>query len=580
MIVKDNSKQYKDFFDKLNTALKYEGDLKISDINDYFMELNTIKENVLNGAAGFDPYMLILPNENDEPIFAINANTRAITVPSAFSTGVGVQGDDLAEIIYFSIDRYFDTTDLYDKEIFVQWEAPNGDKGLSITINKTLNLLPNKVVFGWPITQEMTMQAGSIKFAIRFYEREENTKPGELPRLIYSFSTLTSTVKINPALDFNIDTEDDVNSFKTIDKNAIIYKMMRNSSASGLDAKAAAPTIDEADCTPDFAPAEFNVGQKFEGRARFGEEDSADGYGTISYSWYRSLNDNYKDSILIEADPALEYKPIDGKETKKTYETYYIENNGQYEVYNGTIPNSDGITIYKRYTSYVPDKAGYYYFVAKNSAGRGNENKTNSNNWLIAFAKKANVDCSELLHTIMVDSQATLSPSISVGDDGVLTYQWYKGETSDGDYSAINEATSPTLNVNEEGYYFIKVVNSKNNDTTETIGDKMRVTTPAGEFTAPTTWLYYVNGSIKPTRLANIGSVIKVELQEQPQKSDNISYQWYYSSTGDEDSYILLPGKTSKEYVIEQTGVYRVKITNTYNLNTKEADSEYFTAIS
>ena len=578
MIVKDNSKQYKQFFDKLNIALGYKGDKEISDINDYFMELYNIKEGVVNGTVGFDPYMLILPNENDEPIFTIDANTRQITVPPAFNAGVGVQGDDLAEVIYFSIDRYFDTTDLYDKEIFIQWEAPSGDRGLSIAINKTLNLLPNKVVFGWAISKEMTTKAGAIKFAIRFYEREAQ---GEAPKLIYSFSTLTSTVKINPALDFDIDTEDDVNAIGAIDKSALIYKMMRNSSASGLDAKAVAPTIDETDCTPDFAPAEFDVGQKFEGRARFGEEDSADGYGTISYSWYRSLNDNYKDSILIEASPALEYKPIDGKETKKIYETYYIENNGQYEVYNGTIPNSDGITIYKRYTSYIPDKAGYYYFVAKNSAGRGNENKTNSSNWLIAFAKKANVDCSELLHTIMVDSQATLNPSISVEDDGVLTYQWYKGETSDGDYSAINEATSPTLNVNEEGYYFIKVINSKNNDTTETIGDKMRVTTPAGEFTAPTTWLYYVNGSIKPNRFATIGSVIKVELQEQPQKSDNISYQWYYSPTGpEEDSYILLPGKTSKEYVVEQAGAYRVKITNTYNLNTKEADSEYFTVMS
>ena len=61
---------------------------------------------------------LILPR--DEGLFEIDANSRKINIPAEFSrNGVGVQGDELAEIIYFSIDRYFDTTDLYDKDIFV-----------------------------------------------------------------------------------------------------------------------------------------------------------------------------------------------------------------------------------------------------------------------------------------------------------------------------------------------------------------------------------------------------------------------------------------------------------------------------
>ena len=35
--------------------------------------------------------------------------------------GVGVQGDEIAEILYFSIDRFFDAIDLAEKEILIQW---------------------------------------------------------------------------------------------------------------------------------------------------------------------------------------------------------------------------------------------------------------------------------------------------------------------------------------------------------------------------------------------------------------------------------------------------------------------------
>jgi hypothetical protein len=136
-------------------------------------------------------------------------------VPDSFATnGLGVQGDELAEIVYFSIDRYFDIIDLYDKEIFVQWEAPpapgsppnaKGDQGLSVTINKTLSYEAGKVVFGWPITSDITKYPGNVKFAVRFYERGTDSNGKTI--LTYSFSTLNAMAKINPALDFIINDE-------------------------------------------------------------------------------------------------------------------------------------------------------------------------------------------------------------------------------------------------------------------------------------------------------------------------------------------------------------------------------------
>ena len=151
MITKDIRQNYAKLLEEINDFFKYTGDDQLQDINDFFTDLKNIKDAVEQGAKKADPYWLILPRE--EGLFEIDANSRKITIPADFArNGVGVQGDELAEIVYFSIDRYFDITDLYDKEIFVQWEAPNGDPGLSVTINKTLNYAPGKVVFGWPIT--------------------------------------------------------------------------------------------------------------------------------------------------------------------------------------------------------------------------------------------------------------------------------------------------------------------------------------------------------------------------------------------------------------------------------------------
>jgi hypothetical protein len=53
---------------------------------------------------------------------------------------------------------------------------------LSPAINKTLLREANKIIFGWPISKEMTGKSGNITFSVRFFERENS-------KLTYSFST-------------------------------------------------------------------------------------------------------------------------------------------------------------------------------------------------------------------------------------------------------------------------------------------------------------------------------------------------------------------------------------------------------
>jgi hypothetical protein len=147
----------------------------------------------------------------DEPHFEINANTRAITIPGEFKkNGIGVQGDDLAEIVYFTIDRFFDAIDLNNTEIYIEWETPkNKTTGQAVKsvsepylqiIDKVVenDEQKDKLVFGWAISEAITKDSGTLKFAVRFLQRNDENK------IVYSFNTLTAQVTIHPNLGTDI----------------------------------------------------------------------------------------------------------------------------------------------------------------------------------------------------------------------------------------------------------------------------------------------------------------------------------------------------------------------------------------
>ena len=123
MITKQTT-DYSKLFEKASIALGAKSeDEYITSLNEYFMNIVDLVA-MENGLQ-----YTILPL--DEEPFVINANTREIEVPPSFKDGVGVQGDQAAEIIYFTIDRYFDATDLNTQNIYIEWRNVNGDEGLS-----------------------------------------------------------------------------------------------------------------------------------------------------------------------------------------------------------------------------------------------------------------------------------------------------------------------------------------------------------------------------------------------------------------------------------------------------------------
>ena len=99
-----NAAKYSALFDRATVDLKANGDIvddsAITSLEEYFAYIKNLSK--------LDKKYTILPV--DEELFEIDANSRVITVPASFKkNGIGVQGDEIAEIIYFKIDRFFET---------------------------------------------------------------------------------------------------------------------------------------------------------------------------------------------------------------------------------------------------------------------------------------------------------------------------------------------------------------------------------------------------------------------------------------------------------------------------------------
>lgn len=541
---------------------------ELLDINDYFTKLGSLKNLVIAGKA--DPRFLILPGKEDEKPFEIDANTRTIKIPDAFKNGIGVQGDNFAEIIYFSIDRYFDATDLFTQEAFIQWEAPaqganQKDTGLTYAINKTVNLEAGKVFFGWPISENITKVPGNLKFSVRFFTREPDEKDSKKFILKYNFSTLTATIKINPGLDFDL-SEDTYYQALLEDNRDAVMALYKNNEIRGLDANAIFPTF--VDWVPsigsyDLTDEKLANNNGFSTRAKLipNEDKNLNGFGKISYKWYYSAIADEDGSEIVENAKKEYYKETtDPVNLDDKGEFYYVKDGDTYRSYDSQ--TDEGKTIYYKYTSYMPDKAGYYYAEATNTAGKENFAKTKSEKWLINFAIPPEISIKGLEHTIMKNDSATLSPTITT-TGGETTYQWYKKVNKEDQPTEINGQINGTLTVSEEGYYSIKAINERNKDTKKITSGDMRVTYPASEFTLT----YSYGGQEASGATFDPESILPLSVRinfVNPNRTDNYTIEWF-EKTSKTEAISLGIGETCTP---NHTGTYYAKVTNQYNENT------------
>jgi hypothetical protein len=151
--------KYTDLFNEIRD--KSNGTINVNNLESFFGSIQEI--------AALDSKFLRLPL--DEPMFEIDANTRVISIPAHFkSNGLSVRGDNRAEMVFFSVDRYFDLTDLNNTNISINWKM-GADSGKIEDLQKlfsSTDILPGKLVFGWPIEDIVTKKSGALSFAIEF----------------------------------------------------------------------------------------------------------------------------------------------------------------------------------------------------------------------------------------------------------------------------------------------------------------------------------------------------------------------------------------------------------------------------
>ena len=145
-------------------------------------------------------------------IYEIDLNTRRIFGPESLSC----QHDHNAELILFSVDRYYGTLDLADTCCIVQFKTVDkyGDTFLGIYPIRFYDTLTayyeGKILIPWTISHAVTQTATTIEYNVRFYSVEEVKVQNNLEevtqyRLDFNLSTLPATAQVLSTLDIDDD---------------------------------------------------------------------------------------------------------------------------------------------------------------------------------------------------------------------------------------------------------------------------------------------------------------------------------------------------------------------------------------
>ena len=441
----------------------------------------------------------------DEDCFEINANTRAITIPSSFKkNGIAVQGDDLAEVLYFKIDRYFDYMDLNNTDIYIQWETPKDPvtglttKSVSAAYIRDIESEPGKLIFGWAISDVITALSGQLKFSVRFFQWEDddkaNTAGGE-KILAYSFSTLTASVAIQSSIGFDPEKDE----YVVDDCGNRLIERLENSEIAGGYAAAVPIFIKNLD-TPN-ENCIYDLDSDTNLLDLLVQAYSTD-TGAITYIWKKQgLNENNTadgQNITSYNGTNVFVKVNDLNNLSKAYHYYQTngtdaDGNAIYTRYTGTIPPSDedlankDFALYVKQSKFTADSVGVYWAVAENRITNSTTSEL-SHKAIFPRPEDVKISVNPAAKAILLDEdndgnyEVTLSSGAS-NTDGVLTYQWemdpnYTLNFGDKEpaFSVIEGAVESTYKATTPGYYRAVITNTRNLAHKYATTEKSRVT--------------------------------------------------------------------------------------------------------
>ena len=542
---------------------------RIASLEEYFAHIgyladyhsnNLNTEMASNATYQKSAKFLMLPMDEKHDVnagcFYIDLNSRNIQVPTVYSKyGVSVTGDQMAETLMFKVPRYFDYTDLTSTEIYVQWTNPAGEEGASRIVLVDYESEEGYILFGWPLTSNVTKESPNnapLKFSVRFFVRDADKN------IKYSLNTLTASVMIKQALytNFNNNLKIDDPSIlfgeailNGVDTNMTLPKVPMFFSEWNLPAKDSLENDTLELVTQGGAPDAGLVFYKWYYYPRFVEDnvvvDKKDDYQSKEYSANTNVPVEKPSNVLVPEDGRT-YYVSDGQggyvifdgDTFEDNVTYY-EMVNIYTIYNKDIAVED---VMEPSQKYWPHVAGDYKVTLLNRIGTA---EAPSNATLtctipcIEYVKfTTDLKNNEVLNTIgegddAID-QAILTVSVEVNDDAEKSYEWYKKDSSDGEYVAITGATNSNVTVNTPGYYKAKVTGTLNREQMWNDSNECKVTYPAKApeikkyFIDDNEYTFNLDGVIETVPGLNKPTTFRIEIEELDEfKTDEVTYTWY-----------------------------------------------------
>lgn len=550
-------------------------ELGITTLEEYYNWLPELKKD----AEGKPTVFTKLPL--DEAHFEINPNTRAIAIPADFKkNGVAVQGDDLAEVVYFMIDRYFDAMDLNNTEIYIEWETPKGKDGtVTKSVSETyLKMIddenyPGKLIFGWAISDAITKDSGTLKFSVRFVQWNDEKK-----KIVYSFNTLTAQVTIHPNLGLDLENDEyDIDNCN----DRLLDRIMHSEVVGGI--KAAIPYfLQNLVILEDGYDIEDN---HTTGTYDLSVVAAANDTGVVSYVWKRAGLDenNVCDDIWVEKTGNLSMNELTEDELEDMNynllqdHVYHLDNgDGSYQLlpkayYNLKDTNTlhwfetkfnleeEIPAIYEQRSTLTVEEYGMYKVEARN---RIFNSLTAKDSNVVIFKRPESIVMDNTNQTvdkhIIGEDSAKLSPVI-IEEVGDLEYQWYK------DSEAIDslEAKELEYEVTDPGMYKLSVIRTRNRATTEGESIEYRVTNAPAipEFTEDT-----YNGQMIFTVQGLENGRESMEVSWKDVESDEFFVSWFLYR-GDQD----LNGEK-----LDDIEIVTFKIVDDYTSTFNPTENEYF----
>ena len=566
MITKEtssNKSEYQKLYDKVSQVLNSEyvsdedkkilgetlkltnGKFSVTSIDEYFSVLEILAKvvkTVVSNNKGYDAKLyndklFIIPfGEND---FVIDANSRKIGVPQEFArNGVGVEGDHFVESLYFTIDRYFDTTDFAQSNIMaiVEWINANGEKCYSPAWTKILSDDDEKLIIGWVLTDKATKKAGIIKFSIRLYSLDEKGK------LESSFATLVTNVVINPSMNFDLEAAGKDKIEPEFASSGLaheaVFKRLRSSPAANK-------TANDVDL-PEYVIryAKMTNGKIADaGSFNIDDADAGDIYyvwaksnsGTIRYEW-TTTGAAYGD----KATNSYEYVPVSfWDEGMEYYTKEQVEGKDKYILAEGvtssTIASGDYYTIMGR--AILPSNGnvtGEYRCLAKNSQYGytrpnyftdidgledeaykiGKITVKEPEDFTFALSSNEAQEVGTVLNIVNEDNK---------NDRAVSSYQWkYKTFADDAEYT--NKGTESNQPTDAEGYWQATVSHTKNGATKSQTSENVIIYQPVNKPVADNENLKVPMIEMVKTAKADIDWYFTVS-----GNYTEYAYQWYNS---------------------------------------------------